>query len=124
VGNINPGSYQTGQTPQVPAKFGNVGGEVNTGQVGAAVQDLMEQGHGMDPVAGVLKDLNYFSAWGTLCLKVEKAGDDLEVVFDPVVGALPEGFFKTEAEEKGGDNQDDSKDINQPVGPAIRGKVL
>ena len=58
-----PCYHRTGGTPEMAARFLDVGGEVDVGQVVAAVQGLVEQGHGVDPVAGVLQDLQHLG-WG------------------------------------------------------------
>ena len=51
----------------------------------------MEKGHGADAVPGVLEDFDQLWIPGADCLKVEKAGYDLEIVLDAVMDLLKQG---------------------------------
>jgi hypothetical protein len=81
---------------QVRGQAAEVFAEVDSAQVLGLVEHFVNQSHHLD---AVLADLEYLE--GPLVLDVsglqaEKAGDDLQIVLDPVVDFLDEHLFLVE----------------------------
>src|ERR1700730_15720167 len=62
-----------------------VGREIQIGKLATGVELLVQTSHGEDAIATFIEDRLVRSVGELLRLKHEEAGDDLEVVLDPVV---------------------------------------
>ena len=54
-------------------------------EVGRTVQELMQEDHGAQPVLSLGEDGLFVPFLSLLCLEMKQAGDDLEIVFHPVM---------------------------------------
>ncbi len=68
--------------------------ELGFGQVGRSVELLVDQGHGPDAILGVIEGAVEVGRGGEFArLHAEQAGDDLQIVFDPVVDFFEQDFL-------------------------------
>ena len=74
-------------------KFLNVSREIKGFQVSGPVKFLVNHGHGNDPVLAFAEGFDNLQAGEFFGLKVEKGGDNLQVVLDPMVDFFFTGFF-------------------------------
>jgi hypothetical protein len=81
---------------EVRTKAANVPGHRNPRQISRAVEVLVYQSHGADAVPAVCEQFGYSGIRNPRGLQIEQAGNELEVVLDPVVNFLQQSFLLAE----------------------------
>ena len=109
-------------------QFAKVDREIQIGKFATGVELLMQTGHGIDAVATFIEDSLVCSVAELFRLEHQQAGDDLEVILDPVVhfgqgsGALLDPLMELglESVERRQKVSDDTVDQRQHRGIPIR----